>query len=399
MIPYTNFLYFGISLYALLPNFLFGWWKRTFKVWIVIATGFMLVIQYAVVKAIFPNTSLLEFWLVVGYGVLQYGLAGIFLLIRKRGTNRAIFYLAILFSLAPLLAAKFIPLVQTSYQLVFIGLSYVTFRCLDVIIGIHEGLIQSIPPIQYLTFLLFFPTISSGPIDRYKRFAEDWNQERTWNNFLTDLDGAVHRIFTGFLYKFILAALIKTYWLDVVAPQPGFQFTISYMYAYSLYLFFDFAGYSAFAVGFSYMFGIHTPENFNRPFLAHDIRDFWNRWHISLSSFFRDYVYNRFVFSALKGRWFKNKYIASYLGFLLSMGLMGLWHGTALHYIIYGLYHGVLLMLTDLLERWNKKKKWWNIDRFAYRAVSVFITFHLVCFGFLIFSGHSGLFQLKYLFK
>lgn len=399
MIPYTDFLYFGISLYALLPNFLFGWWKRTFKIWIVIATGLMLVIQYFIVKVPFPNTTLLELWLVLGYGVLQYLVAGSFLLIRKRGTNRVIFYLALCLSLAPLLAAKFIPLVQTSYQLVFIGLSYVTFRCLDVIIGIHEGLIQSLPPIQYLTFLLFFPTISSGPIDRYQRFAEDWNQERSWMVFLKDLDGAVHHIFTGFLYKFILAALIKTYWLDVVAPLPGLPFTISYMYAYSLYLFFDFAGYSAFAVGFSHMFGIHTPENFNRPFLAHNIIDFWNRWHISLSSFFRDHVYSRFVFAALKGRWFKNKYTASYLGFILSMGLMGLWHGTAWHYILYGLYHGVLLILTDRLERWNKKRKWWDTDRLAYRAISVFITFNLVCFGFLIFSGHSGLYLLKYLIK
>ena len=399
MIPYTDFLYFGISLYALLPNFLFGWWKRAFKAWIVIATGLMLVIQYYVVKVVLPNTSLVELWLVLGYGGLQYLVAGIFLLIRKRGTNRVIFYLAVFFSLAPLLAAKFIPLAQTSYQLVFIGLSYVTFRCLDVIIGIHEGLIRSLPPIQYLTFLLFFPTISSGPIDRYQRFAEDWNQERSWSNFLIDLDGAVHHIFTGFLYKFILAALIKTYWLDVVAPLSGLPATLSYMYAYSLYLFFDFAGYSAFAVGFSHMFGVHTPENFNRPFLAHDIRDFWNRWHISLSFFFRDHIYNRFVFAALKGRWFKKKHTASYLGFILSMGLMGLWHGTAWHFILYGLYHGVLLILSDLVERWNKKKKWWDTDRLAYRATSVFITFNLVCFGFLIFSGHSGLYLLKYLVK
>ncbi len=390
MNPYADFVYFGISLYALLPNFLFGWRKHVLKVWLVIATAFMLVIQYSVVKTIFPNTSFLELWLVLGYGVLQYALASIFLLIRKRGMNRGIFYLAILLSLAPLLAGKFIPLFQTSYQLMFLGLSFVTFRCLDVVIGIHEGLIQSLPPIQYLVFLLFFPTISSGPVDRYQRFAEDWNHVRTWNDFLKDLDSAVRHIFTGFFYKFILAALIKTYWLDVVAPLPGFQFTISYMYAYSLYLFFDFAGYSAFAIGFSAMFGIHTPENFNRPFLAHNIRDFWNRWHISLSHFFRDHIYNRFVFAALKGRWFKNKYIASYLGFLLSMGLMGLWHGTSWYYILYGFYHGVLLVITDLIERLNKKKKWWNENQFAYKVISILITSQLVCFGFLIFSGHLG---------
>ena len=107
---------------------------------------------------------------------------------------------------------------------------------------------------------------------------------------------------TGFLYKFILAALIKQYWLDVAVTGNDFFSILSYMYAYSLYLFFDFAGYSAFAIGFSYLFGIHTPENFNRPFLAHNIRDFWDRWHISLSEWFRDHVYSRFVFAAIKGQ-------------------------------------------------------------------------------------------------
>ena len=388
MIPYTDFYYFGFALLVLLPNFLLGWWKYISKFWIVIATGIMLALQYSVITVVLPKTSLLELWLVLGYGVLQYTIAGIFMLIRKRGKNQFVFNLAVLLSLVPLLAGKFIPLYQPSYQLVFLGLSYVTFRCLDVVIGIQEDLIHSLPPIQYLTFLFFFPTISSGPVDRYQRFAEDWKHNRTWSDFVHDLDSATHHIFTGFLYKFILAALIKTYWLDVVSKQHSFQFTLYYMYAYSLYLFFDFAGYSAFAVGFSWMFGIHTPENFNQPFLAHNIRDFWNRWHISLSSFFRDHVYNRFVFSALKGRWFKNKYVASYLGFILSMGLMGLWHGVAWYYLVYGLYHGVLLILTDVVERLNKRKKWWDENSLANKVISIFITFHLVCFGLLIFSGY-----------
>ncbi len=388
MIPYAGFLYFGISLYTLLPNLLVGWVKWLSKAWIVLATAIMLAIQYGVMKHVLPQTDILGLWLVFGFGVLQYSLAAVFLLIRQRGQNRAAFYIAILLSLAPLLAAKFIPLFHVDYQIAFIGLSYVSFRCLDALIGIHEGLILSVPPVQYLTFLLYFPTISSGPIDRYQRFAEDWKRDRAFNDLLADFDTAIQHVFTGFLYKFILAALIKKYWLDVAASQPGFNAMVSYMYAYSLYLFFDFAGYSAFAVGFSYVFGIHTPENFNRPFLAVNIRDFWNRWHISLSSFFRDHIYSRFVFAALKGRWFKNKYVSSYLGFLLAMGLMGLWHGTAWYYLVYGFYHGVLLILNDLTERWNKKKKWWNPDRFAFRAASIFITFNLVCCGLLIFSGH-----------
>jgi len=117
--------------------------------------------------------------------------------------NQTAFYLAVLLSLLPLLAAKFIPLFQPIIKSSFLGLSYITFRSVDVIIGIHDGMIASLPPIQYLTFLLFFPTISSGPIDRYNRFEEDWKRERTRTEFLSDLDGFVHRVFTGFLYKFI----------------------------------------------------------------------------------------------------------------------------------------------------------------------------------------------------
>src|SRR5213079_2515277 len=175
-------------------------------------------------------------------------------------------------------------------------------------------------------FLFFFPTISAGPIDRYQRFAADWRKRRTRAEFLIDLDSAVHRIFRGFLYKFIVAALIKQYWLERAASSGSLMALVSYMYAYSFYLFFDFAGYSAFAIALSYLFGIHTPENFDRPFLARNIRDFWNRWHISLSWWFRDHIYMRFVMAASKRHWFKNKYVVSPLGFFMTFGLMGLWH-------------------------------------------------------------------------
>jgi membrane protein involved in D-alanine export len=161
------------------------------------------------------------------------------------------------------------------------------------------------------------------------------------------------------------------------------------MYAYSLYLFFDFAGYSAFAIGFSYLFGIRTPENFNLPFLATNIRDFWNRWHITLSFWFRDHVYMRFLIAAAKSKWFRSEQIASYLGYFLAFGLMGLWHGTELHYIIYGLYQACLLTLYDLFSRWNKQRQLWRTGR-AWRLASIVVTFHFVCFGFFIFSGRLG---------
>jgi membrane protein involved in D-alanine export len=390
MIPFADFLYFGISLYVLIPNLIFGWLKRISKSWVVIATGIMLVVQYGVVKTILPNMITWDLWVLLGYGVIQFVIGYTFLLTRRHTANKWAFYIAILLSLLPLLLGKYLPLFQPSYGIVFIGLSYVTFRSLDVIIGIQDGMIKTLSPIQYLVFLLFFATISSGPIDRYQRFKEEWEHQRSFSEFLQDMDGGVHRVMTGLLYKFIIASIVKEYWMDVAAAGTGFWPNVSYMYAYTLYLFFDFAGYSAFAVGFCYFFGIHTLENFNHPFLARNIRDFWNRWHISLSTWFRDHVYSRFVLTAMKGHWFKDKYVASYLGYVLSMGLMGIWHGTSWNYLIYGLYHAVLLILNDVIDRLNKKYKWLPKNHFAWNTFSIFVTIQLVCFGLLIFSGRLG---------
>ncbi len=387
MNPYTSFLYFGIALYVIIPAIFAGFFRKISKIWLVFATLPMLVIQYDNIRALTETTAINEVILVIVYAVLQWIIASVFLFFHRRNSNRFAFYLAVLLSLLPLLAAKFMPLFRTDYQLFFLGLSYLTFRSLDVIIGVQDNLIASISPLQYLTFLLFFPTISSGPIDRYNRFAEDWKRDRTREDVLQDLDKAVHMIFTGFLYKFILATLIKQYWLDPVSHGTGMFAIASYMYAYTFYLFFDFAGYSVFAIGFSYIFGIHTPENFNRPFLARDIRDFWNRWHMSLSFWFRDHIYNRFVFAALKGKWFKDRYTASYLGYIITMGLMGIWHGTDLHYIVYGLYHGILLAATTWLDRRYKGNRLLNDKRFIWQSASIVLTFHLVAFGLLIFSG------------
>jgi membrane protein involved in D-alanine export len=158
------------------------------------------------------------------------------------------------------------------------------------------------------------------------------------------------------------------------------------MYAYTLYLFFDFAGYSAFAIGFSYLFGVHTPENFRRPFLASNIREFWNRWHVSLSWWLRDHVYMRFVMAATKRSWFPNRHLASHVGLVLALGLMGLWHGTQWQYVLYGLYHGVLLVGHDVFSR-RIAPRLPHLPGFLRVPLSVLVTFHAVAFGFLLFSG------------
>jgi membrane protein involved in D-alanine export len=174
--------------------------------------------------------------------------------------------------------------------------------------------------------------------------------------------------------------------MDHLENAHGPSHLASYMYAYSLHLFFDFAGYSAFAVGLSYLFGVHSPENFDRPFLSRNIRDFWTRWHISLSFWFRDHIYMRFLIAATKGKWFKGRHTASYLGLWLTFGLMGVWHGIQPHYLLYGAYHAALLCGYDAFARWNKQMKRWPDTR-AWRIANIVITFHVICFGLLIFSG------------
>jgi membrane protein involved in D-alanine export len=402
MIPYADFLYFGILLYIALPTLLIRRLLGFSRAWVLLANAAMLVVQYGTVVHFLPMTTpegvgsavsgrlaeVRQIWVVLACGLFQWAVAQSFLFLRTRTTRYWPYPAALLLTLLPLIASRFLPMAIPGSHIGFLGISYVTFRSLDVIFGIRDRLIVTLPAGQFFAFLVFFPTISSGPIDRYRRFGEDWNRPHRPGDFWKDLDGAVHHVFTGFLYKFILAALIHTYWIDRLGGG-GFLNTVAYMYGYSLYLYFDFAGYSAFAVGVSYLLGIHTPENFDRPFLARNIRDFWNRWHISLSTWIRDHIYMRFMLAAAKGRWFKGKYTASYLGFFLGFGLMGLWHGIEPYYLLYGLYHGGLLVGHDLFTRWNKTRRVWR-DGPIWRAAGTLVTFHLVCLGFLLFSGRIG---------
>jgi len=159
-----------------------------------------------------------------------------------------------------------------------------------------------------------------------------------------------------------------------------------YMYTYGAYLFFDFAGYSLMAIGISYIFGIRMPDNFRFPFISKDIKEFWDRWHITLSHWFRDFVFSRITMNLIRHRVFKNKLTTASVAFIINMGLMGLWHGLTIYYIMYGLYHGILLSLTEIFQKKSKFYKKHKKDR-MFILFEWFITFNLVMFGFFIFSG------------
>ena len=406
MVPYASFFYFAVAgLYVIAPTVVLRAFRRLTPSWIIhgcilVGTLAMLGLQYSNLLDEHTPALTRQLGVIAVYALAQYGLA--LALLRCRAFTRSKWpgHAAVALSVAPLLCAKLAPAALAPASpgglaglVEFIGLSYATLRAVDVLIGVHDGLITALPPGRFFAFLVFFPTISSGPVDRYRRFSTDWQRPMTRTDFWNDLDGAVHRVFTGFFYKFILAYLIKEHWLDRVPASPTLGHTLSYMYAYSAYLFFDFAGYSAFAIGFSYLFGIHVPENFNAPLLSRNIKEFWTRWHITLSYWFRDFVYMRFLLAAVKGKWFRNKYAASYTANFLTFGLMGFWHGTAPHFLIYGVYHACLVTGHDLFARWNRPRpdappRFWGDSRLAQTA-AILLTAHAVCLGFLIFSGRQ----------
>ncbi len=387
MIPYADFTYFILLLYVAVPTLILGLLGRAGWRWALLVTVAMLLVQYHELLLVRPHFPVREIWIVLGFAAWQWVTVRAFAAAGARAGW--LFYGALAMSLLPLLAAKLVPLVSPKSQVGFLGISYVTFRALDIVFCLRDRVIAVPETLDLLMFLFFFPTISAGPIDRYRRFLPDWKRKRTRAEFLSDLDGAMHRFFRGLFYKFIIAALIKQHWLEPAARSGSFGALLSYMYAYSFYLFFDFAGYSAFAISLSYLFGIHTPENFDRPFLARNIRDFWNRWHITLSFWFRDHVYMRFLLAAARGKWFRSMDTAAILGYFLAFGLMGLWHGIEPHYILYGLYQATLLSGFHIFSSWNKAHRYWR-DGLLSNALAIFITFHLVCFGLLIFSGRIG---------
>lgn len=347
---------------------------------------YALVVSIIMICLIMGKTIGLGLFLMflIGETILIYG----YIYIRKKSDSKYLYWIVLFLSMLPVIITKLAGVTRYSQYIGFIGLSYLNFKAIQMIIEIYDGRITKIKFIDFINFILFFPTLSSGPIDRWMRFEENLNTRPEKNEYVNEyLIVGLKKIFLGVAYKFIIAYLIDTYWLLNIPKEVNILNSINYMYAYTMYLFFDFAGYSLFAIGTSYIFGIKTPENFNKPFLSKDMKEFWTRWHISLSRWFGDYIFSRFVLNSMRKKRFKNRFVASHVAQIITMFVMGLWHGLTVYYILYGLYQGIALVLTDIYQRKsafykkNKKEKWFN-------CLQVIVTFHIVCFGMLIFSGY-----------
>ena len=247
-----------------------------------------------------------------------------------------------------------------------IGISFYTFQILSYVIDLYNHKIALQRNYFYLTlYVTFFPQLIAGPIVRYETIEEEiLNRQETFSDFQVGLK----RFIIGLAKKVILAnntGAIATLIYGGSQEIYGSHFYWLAAVAYALQIYFDFSGYSDMAIGLGRMFGFHFLENFNYPYTATSITDFWRRWHISLSSWFRDYIYiplggNRVA----KNRWILN--------ILTVWGLTGLWHGAQWNFLLWGLYYAVLLLVEKLfLQKFLDRMP--TILRWLYTMVLVLI--------------------------
>ena len=281
-----------------------------------------------------------------------------------------------------------------------LGMSFYLFKSLGYVIDVYRS--TSLPQTNYFKYFLFiayFPSLLQGPIERYENMALQLYAGKgiTAENFSTGAE----RMLIGFLKKVAIADVIAEFVQNVVADySAGGAVIVLMLLMYAVQLYADFSGFMDISIGVSRIFGIELTENFDKPYLSQSIAEFWRRWHITLGAWFRDYLYYPIIASKL-GRKLarkKKKWATSLLSViaLLSVWIcMGLWHGASLSFLIYGLYHGGIIILSSLLDGFYKKirrKLGINGQSFAYKAFCTSRTFILVCFGYVFFvTGDLGI--------
>jgi len=255
-----------------------------------------------------------------------------------------------------------------------IGISFYTFQILSYVIDLYRGNIRLQKNFFYLLlYVSFFPQLIAGPIVRYQTVEDEIvGRETRFDNLLTGFK----RFIIGLSKKVLLANTVGRLSAVVWAAERDYGTAMWWLAAlsYTLQLYFDFSGYSDMAIGLGRMFGFHFNENFNYPYISRSVTEFWRRWHISLSTWFRDYIY-----IPLGGN--RVSRLRHAVNILIVWALTGLWHGAAWNFVLWGLYYGVLLLieklfLSKLLERLP------SVCRWAY-------TMFIVIIGWMLFSQES----------
>ena len=293
---------------------------------------------------------------------------------KSKKTKKLIFIGIIIYNIIQLLFFKYInffisnlnyiPFVEIPLLniLMPIGISFYTFQAISYVCDVYSGKVKPAKTIfTYMTYLTLFPQLIAGPIVRYATIEEDLKDRSIkFDNVSTGLKLFIIGLSKKVLLANVLGELINKFVVETVVS--------SWMrpILYTLQIYFDFSGYSDMAIGLGLVFGFHFLKNFNYPLIAKSITDFWRRWHMSLSSFFRDYVYiplggNR----VSKPKWIRN--------ILVVWFLTGFWHGASWNFILWGVYFGIILLIEKfLIGKYLEKTK---VFKHIYTLIIVIISF------------------------
>jgi alginate O-acetyltransferase complex protein AlgI len=272
----------------------------------------------------------------------------------------------------------------------WLGFSYVAFRLLHTLRDRISGRLPEIGLRDYVTYVIFFPAFSAGPIDRVQHFTQELHQ-----SFKPSLQATLQggkRILWGVFSKFVLADSLALIALNNTnADQVSYSGWLWVMlYAYALRIFFDFSGYTHIAIGLGQILGIQLPENFDRPYLKRNLTLFWNSWHITLAQWFRAYFFNPLTRTLRSSQRNIPLPLIIFIGQLSTFTLIGLWHGLSWNFAIWGAWHGIGLFIHN---RWSNliKPKTSAIERHAsfdrlLGVSSTFFTFQYVSLGWVWFA-------------
>jgi alginate O-acetyltransferase complex protein AlgI len=266
-----------------------------------------------------------------------------------------------------------------------VGISFFTFQAITYIVDTYKGKIRPAPLLDFAVYLAFFPHLVAGPIVRAAEFIPQLQRPQALER--RQASRAAWLIGIGLFKKVVIASALATTIVDPVFALPAQHSAAEVLlaiYGYAIQIYADFSGYTDMAIGIALLLGITFPQNFDRPYSATSLQDFWRRWHMTLSRWLRDYLYislggNR------RGRW------NTYRNLLLTMTLGGLWHGASLTFVAWGLFHGLGLAV----ERWFGERREARgepdpeVTSVGRQWLGRLLTFNLVCVGWVLFRADS----------
>lgn len=290
-------------------------------------------------------------------------------------------------------AGQDVTLAAGAVDLAWLGFSYAAFRLLHILFDWRSSRLPETSLRVYLTYAVFFPAFTAGPIDRIERHLRD-EADLPGTNLRAPSRwvAGVTRISIGIFKKFVLADSLALFALNEVnalqVTSAGGTWLL--LYAYALRLFLDFSGYTDIAIGLAWLFGIHLPENFDRPYLKNNITAFWQSWHMTLSQWVRFYVFSPLSRTLLRRNPKPSPLLVVFSAQLATMIVIGLWHGVTWNFLVWGGWHGLGLFVHKV---WSDRTRGWYLDLKSrprllrlWTIAGVVITFHFVTLSWVWFA-------------